>query len=86
MQDFKDVSTDDAGARLALDFAVKTRSHLIGKTIEAAELLKVQDKEPKLGYRTFLLVLSAKIDGQAKQATAVVSSDAYGNHKLVTWE
>jgi hypothetical protein len=82
---YKQISTTDAGAGLAADFAVKTRSDATKTKIMLLEIAKAEDQEPKMMHRSFRLCLKVDTSGKWSSVQTVVSMDAYSNLKLVSW-
>lgn len=82
---YEPIDNGDVGAGLAADFAVKERATKTKTKITPATIVKAEDQEPKLGYRTFRLCLKLTENGHRSSARAVVSMDQYSNFKLVSW-
>jgi len=83
---YKPTDKNNAGVGLAADFAVKTQSNNTKTPITLTEILKAEDREPKLGARDFRLCLSVTADGKPLVAQALVSMDQYSNLKMTLWE
>lgn len=77
-----------AGVDLAADFAVKKHSEDTGISHELVEILKREEKgdEKNLMAATYRICMKISEEGKTKVIQAVVSKDAYSNHKLVSWE
>ncbi len=83
---YKPIANTDAGAGLAADFAVKTQSAKTKTKLTLGEIVKAEDREPKIGARDFRLCLKVNLDGgTTMSARAIVSMDQYSNLKLVSW-
>ena len=82
---YKAVEIDDLGADLAAQNAVIQQSEKTKGKITFGEMIKVEDKEPKLGARDFRLCMSVVNNGKPGRAQALVSMDQYMNYKLVSW-
>lgn len=82
---YKPVKTNDAGADLAAQYAVSQQAAKTKAKITFGEMIKVEDKEPKLGARDFRLCMSVVNNGKPGRAQALVSMDQYSNFKLTSW-
>lgn len=84
-KNYKAVEIDDVGADLAAQNAVREQAAKTKAKITFGEMIKVEDKEPKLGARDFRLCMSVVNNGKPGRAQALVSMDQYMNYKLVSW-
>ena len=77
-----------AGVDLAADFAVKKHSEETGIEHRIVEILKREEKgdEKNLMAATYRICMKISEEGKTQVIQAVVSKDAYSNHKLVSWE
>ena len=77
-----------AGVDLAADFAVKKHSEETGIAHKIVEILKREEKGDKenLMAATYRICMKISEEGKTEVIQAVVSKDAYSNHKLVSWE
>lgn len=83
---YKKIEKTDAGAGLAADFAVKTRSAKTKTTIKLGGIVAAEDKEMDLGTkRNFRLCLKVSEGGTSSFAKAIIAMDAYSNLKLLSW-
>ena len=83
---YKPISTTDASAGLAADFAVKTEAAKTKKAMTLSEIVKAEDKEMDLGTkRNFRLCLKISDGGSSSFAKAIIAMDAYSNLKLLSW-
>lgn len=85
---FTKVEQFTAGVDLAADFAVMKHSKDTGIEHKIAEILKREEKGDKdnLMAATYRICMKISEAGKTKVIQAVVSKDAYSNHKLVSWE
>ena len=84
-KNYKAVEIDDVGADLAAQNAVSLQAAKTKAKITFGEMIKVEDKEPKLGARDFRLCMSVVNNGKPGRAQALVSMDQYMNFNLVSW-
>ena len=83
---YEDLETDDAGAALAADFAVKEQSDRTKTSVKLGEIVKAECVASGLigrRYRLRLEVLDEK--DAASVVEAEISVDNYSNHKLLGW-
>ncbi len=85
---FTKVEQFQAGVDLAADFAVKKHSEETGIAHKIVEILKREEKGDKenLMAATYRICMKVSEDGKTELIQAIVSKDAYSNHKLVSWE
>ena len=82
---FKPIDNGDIGAGFAADFAVKEQSKMTKPAITLREIVRAEDREPKLGARDFRLCMKVTAFGKPSSVQAIVSMDQYSNLKLVSW-
>ena len=81
---FTQVSNNDAGMLLALDFAVKEHSDEKDIEHELGKVLKAESKGMfAMEYR---ICFTVKEEGKTETIEAVVTRDQYSNQKLVSWK
>lgn len=88
-KEFREIDIKDPGAGLAADFAVKERAAKSKQKIKLGSIATAESeggKGSKIMYTLFRLCLNVDSAGKPSSALAVVSVDAYSNHKLVSWK
>lgn len=81
---FTQVSNNDAGMMLALDFAIKEHSEEKDMDHELGKVLKAESKGMfAMEYR---ICFTVKEEGKTETIEAVVTRDQYSNQKLVSWK
>lgn len=81
---FTQVSNNDAGMLLALDFAIKEHSEEKDIEHELGKVLKAESKGMfAMEYR---ICFTVKEEGKTETIEAVVTRDQYSNQKLVSWK
>ncbi len=76
---------DGIGADLAAQNAIIQQSEKTKAKITFGEMIKVEYKEPKMGWADFRLCMSVINNGKSGRAQVLVSKDQYQNYKLKSW-
>jgi len=84
-QGYKPTSVDDAGVKLAADFATQEQATRAKTAITLNNIVKASDKQPKLGARDFMLCLDTNVANVKTFVQAIVTMDQYSNLRLMGW-
>ncbi len=88
-RNFQVIDVKDPGAGLAADFAIKERAAKAKQGLKLVAVAKAESeggKGSKIMYTLFRLCINYDAAGKPSSGQAIVSVDAYSNHKLVTWK